>query len=199
MYFSNVEVPSMGLKPMNCPAHVQIYKLELRSYRDLPIRYAEQGLVHRHEPSGSLHGLLRVRHITQDDAHVFCTEDQIQDEIDAMFDYVAFLYDKFGVRDLAHAELSTRPDNRLGTDAEWDHTEGILRTAIDRMGLPYKVAEGERAETVGKRIRDAELEKIPYVIVYGDKESDEALAVRQRGGEQATLSLEALRRELATL
>jgi threonyl-tRNA synthetase len=301
-----------GLKPMNCPGHMLLFNSRLRSYRDLPIRYAEAASLHRDEPTGSLHGLLRVRLITQDDAHVFCTEDQIQDEIDAMFDYVAFLYDKFGVRDLAHAELSTRPDNRLGTDADWDKTEGILHTAIDRMGLPYKVAEGEgafygpkidlfmddamgrpwqmgtiqldgqqperlgctymgadnkehmpylihralfgslerfigivieyyggvfpfwlapvqirvipvgedhrvaaaellddlaeyrvemdeRDETVGKRIRDAEVEKIPYVIVYGDRESDEALAVRKRGGEQATLSLEALRRELATL
>jgi threonyl-tRNA synthetase len=301
-----------GLKPMNCPGHMLLFNSRLRSYRDLPIRYAEAAVLHRDEPTGALHGLTRARQFSQDDAHVFCTEDQIQQEIDEMFDYVEFLYDRFGVRELAHAELSTRPEKKLGTDEQWDHTEGVLRSAIDRMGLRYRLAEGEgafygpkidlfmddamgrpwqmgtiqldsqqparlgctymgpdnkehtpylihralfgslerfvgiliefyggafpfwlapvqvrivpvgedhraraqalsrelaeyrvevdeRDETVGKRIRDAEVEKIPYVIVYGDKESDESLAVRQRGGEQSTLSLEALRADLATL
>ena len=299
-----------GLKPMNCPGHMLLFDSRLRSYRELPIRYAEAAVLHRDEPTGSLLGLTRARQFTQDDAHVFCTEEHIQQEIDAMFDYLAFLYDAFGVRELAHAELSTRPDHKLGTDEEWDFTEGALRTAIDRMGLRYRVAEGEgafygpkidfhmndalgrpwqmgtiqldsqmpkrfgctymgadnqehtpylihralfgsferfigiliehyggafpvwlspvqvrvipvgedhreaahalkealaglrvdvddRNETVGRRIRDAELEKIPYVIVYGDKESEEALAVRKRGGEQSTLSLEALRAEIS--
>ena len=298
-----------GLKPMNCPGHMLLFNSRLRSYRDLPIRYAEAAVLHRDEPTGSLHGLPRSRQFSQDDAHVFCTEEQIQGEIDGMFDYLAFLYDKFGVRELAHAELATRPENKLGTDEEWDHTEGVLRTAIDRMGLRYRVAEGEgafygpkidffmddaggrawqmgtiqldsqqpkrlgctymgadnaehtpylihralfgslerfigiliehyggafpfwlapvqvrivpvgeahreaaaelarklgafrvevdeRDETVGKRIRDAEVEKIPYVIVYGDRESDQSLAVRERGGEQATKSVDELLREL---
>jgi len=301
-----------GLKPMNCPGHMLLFNTRLRSYRELPIRYAEAAVLHRDEPTGALQGLTRARQFSQDDAHVFCTEDQIEAEIAAMFDYLDALYDRFGVRELAHAELSTRPDNRLGTDEDWDHTEGILRTAIDRMGLPYKVAEGEgafygpkidffmndamgrpwqmgtiqldgqqparlgctymgsdnrehmpylihralfgslerfvgillehyggalpfwlapvqvrivpvgedhrpaagrlrealstyrvevdeRDETVGRRIRDAELEKIPYVIVYGDKESDDSLAVRKHGGEQAKLGLGALQAELATL
>jgi threonyl-tRNA synthetase len=301
-----------GLKPMNCPGHMLVFNSRLRSYRDLPLRLAEAAVLHRDEPTGSLLGLTRARQFNQDDAHVFCTEEQIQEEIDGMFDYLASLYDKFGVRELAHAELSTRPEDRLGTDADWDHTEGILRTAIDRMGLRYRVAEGEgafygpkidffmddamgrawqmgtiqldgqqparlgctymgadnrehmpylihralfgslerfvgiliehyagafpfwlapvqvrivpvgeshreparrvkgrldayrvevdeRDETVSKRIRDAEVEKIPYVIVFGDRESEESLAVRRRGGEQATLSLEGLREELATL
>jgi threonyl-tRNA synthetase len=301
-----------GLKPMNCPGHMLLFNSRLRSYRDLPIRYAEAAVLHRDEPTGTLHGLTRARQFSQDDAHVFCTEEQIQGEIDLMFDYLAFLYDKFGVRELAHAELSTRPENKLGTDEEWDHTEGVLRAAIDRMGLPYKVAEGggafygpkidffmddaagrpwqmgtiqldsqqpkrlgctymgadnaehtpylihralfgslerfigiliehyggafpfwlapvqiriipvgeghgaaahelagklgefrvevdDRDETVGKRIRDAELEKIPVTIVFGDKESDESLAVRERGGEQSTKSLDELRSHLATL
>ncbi len=299
-----------GLKPMNCPGHMLLFNSRLRSYRDLPIRYAEAAVLHRDEPTGALHGLPRARQFSQDDAHVFCTEDQIQHEIDEMFDYLGFLYDRFGVRELAHAELSTRPEKKLGTDEQWDHTEGVLRTAIDRMGLRYRLAEGEgafygpkidlfmddamgrpwqmgtiqldsqqparlgctymgpdnkehtpylihralfgslerfvgiliehygaafplwlapvqlriipvgeghreaarslqerldgfrveldqRDETVGKRIRDAELEKIPYVVVYGDKESDESLAVRKRGGEQSTLSLEALRAEIS--
>ncbi|MGH3102357.1 MAG: threonine--tRNA ligase, partial [Thermoleophilia bacterium] len=106
MYFTDVEDRKMGLKPMNCPAHVQIYKNELRSYRDLPIRYAEQGLVHRHEPSGTLHGLLRVRHITQDDAHVFCTEDQIEQEVMRCLDFGFFIYRQFGFE--PRLELSTR-------------------------------------------------------------------------------------------
>jgi threonyl-tRNA synthetase len=301
-----------ALKPMNCPGHMLLFNSRLRSYRELPIRYAEAAVLHRDEPTGSLHGLLRARQFSQDDAHVFCTEEHIEQEIELMFDYLESLYERFGVRELAHAELSTRPDNKLGTDAEWDFTEGVLRTAIDRMGLPYRVAEGEgafygpkidffmddamgrpwqlgtiqldsqqpkrlgctymgadnhehtpylihralfgslerflgiliehyggafpfwlapvqiriipvgeghraaasrlrdelasyrtevdeRDETVGRRIRDAELEKIPYVVVYGDKESDESLAVRRRGGERATLSLDALHAEIATL
>jgi threonyl-tRNA synthetase len=301
-----------GLKPMNCPGHMLLLNTQLRSYRELPVRFAEAAVLHRDEPTGALQGLTRARQFSQDDAHVFCTEEQIQDEIDGMFDYLAALYDRFGVRDLAHAELSTRPDNRLGTDEDWDHTERILRAAIDRMGLPYEVAEGqgafygpkidffmddahgrpwqlgtiqldgqqparlgctymgadnrehmpylihralfgslerfigiliehyggafpfwlapvqvrivpvgedhrpaaaglrqaladyrvevdERDETVGRRIRDAELEKIPYVIVYGDKESEASLAVRTRGGEQSKLGLSDLRAELATL
>ena len=301
-----------GLKPMNCPGHMLLFSSRLRSYRELPILYAEAAVLHRDEPTGSLQGLTRARQFSQDDAHIFSTEEQIQDEIDGMFDYLEFLYEKFGVRDLAHAELSTRPDKKLGTEEQWDHTEGVLRTAIDRMGMRYRVAEGEgafygpkidffmddamgrpwqmgtiqldsqqpsrlgctymgadnrehtpylihralfgtlerfigilieyyggafpfwlapvqirvipvgedhraaaerlreelgeyrvevdeRDETVGRRIRDAELEKIPYVVVYGDRESDESLAVRKRGGEQATSSLAKLRAELATL
>jgi threonyl-tRNA synthetase len=303
-----------GLKPMNCPGHMLLFNTQLRSYRDLPIRYAEAAVLHRDEPTGTLQGIMRARQFSQDDAHVFCTEEQIEEEIDAMFDYVGFLYDRFGVRDIAHAELATRPDNKLGTEQDWDWTEGILRAAVERQGIPYRVAEGEgafygpkidffmddahgrpwqmgtiqldgqqparlgctymgadnaehmpyllhralfgslerfigiliehyggdfplwlapvqvrvipvgeshraaaedirsrlvaagaradvdeRDETVSKRIRDAELEKIPRVVVYGDKESESALAVRERGGGQETRSLDELSAELATL
>jgi threonyl-tRNA synthetase len=291
-----------------------LFNTRLRSYRDLPIRYAEAAVLHRDEPTGTLQGITRARQFSQDDAHVFCTEGQIEEEIDAMFDYVGFLYDRFGVRDIAHAELATRPDNKLGTEEEWTHTEGILRAAVERQGIPYRIAEGEgafygpkidffmddahgrpwqmgtiqldgqqparlgctymgadnaehmpyllhralfgslerfigilieyyggdfplwlapvqvrvipvgeghrtaaegirtrlveagaradvdeRDETVSKRIRDAELEKIPRVVVYGDKESDAALAVRERGAGQATRSLDELIAELATV
>ena len=298
-----------GLKPMNCPGHMLLFNTQLRSYKDLPIRFAEPTILHRDEPTGALHGLLRARQFSQDDAHVFCTEEQIADEIDAMFDYVDFFYARFGVKELAHAELSTRPENKLGTDEQWDYTEGVLRTAVERMGLEYRVAEGEGAfygpkidlfmrdalgrswqmgtiqldgqqperlgctymgadnrehmpwvihralfgslerfvgiliehyggafpfwmapvqvrivpvgeshreaaralaaklggyrievddsdETVGKRIRNAEVEKIAFTIVYGDKESDSTLAVRERGGEQFTASLDELRARL---
>jgi threonyl-tRNA synthetase len=301
-----------GLKPMNCPGHMLLFASKQRSYKDLPLRFAEPTVLHRDEPVGALHGLLRARQFQQDDAHVFCTAEQIESEIDAMFDYLDFLYDKFGVREIASAELSTRPDNKLGTDEDWDYTEGVLRNAIDRMGLRYKIAEGEGAfygpkidfflddamgrpwqmgtiqldgqqperlgckyvgadnaehmpwvihralfgsierfigiliehyggafpfwlapvqirilpvgeghreaadalaaglaryrvevdgtdETVGKRIRNAEVEKVPYVIVYGDKESDDALAVREHGGKQRTVPLYELQAELATL
>jgi threonyl-tRNA synthetase len=300
-----------GLKPMNCPGHMLLFNTKLRSYRDLPIRFAEAAVLHRDEPTGSLHGLTRARQFSQDDAHVFCTEEQIEGEIDEMFDYIGFLYDAFGVREIAHAELATRPDNKLGTDEEWDRTESILRTAVERQGIPYRVAEGEgafygpkidffmddamgrpwqmgtiqldgqqparlgcvyagadnhehmpyvihralfgslerfigiliefyggafpvwlapvqvrvlpvadvhreavhelvgafadvrvdvdeREETLGKRIRDAELAKIPYVVVWGDRESRDAMAVRKRGGEGvAPMSLDALVEEVA--
>jgi threonyl-tRNA synthetase len=141
MYFTEVEEHPMGLKPMNCPAHVLLYRSDLHSYRDLPIRYAEAGLVHRHEPSGTLHGLLRVRHITQDDAHIFCTPDQIEDEVLGCLDFGFFLYDLFGFE--PRLELSTRPDQRLGTDEMWDRAEEALAGALRRRGLAYDVAAGE--------------------------------------------------------
>jgi threonyl-tRNA synthetase len=143
MYFTDVEGGAMGLKPMNCPAHVQIYKRELRSYRDLPIRYAEQGLVHRHEPSGTLHGLLRVRMITQDDAHVFCTEGQIEEEVLRCLDFGFFIYDQFGFS--PRLELSTRPEKRVGSDEMWAKAEAALTRALEGRGLDYDLNEGEGA------------------------------------------------------
>src|SRR4051794_21992261 len=143
MYFTEVEGRSMGLKPMNCPAHIQIYKDERRSYRDLPIRYSEQGLVHRHEPSGTLHGLLRVRSITQDDAHIFCTEEQIEPEVRGCLDFGFALYDIFGFE--PKLELSTRPEQRIGSDDMWDRAEGALERALVNAGLEYEVNEGDGA------------------------------------------------------
>ena len=298
----------LALKPMNCPGHMLLFGERRRSYRELPLRYAESSTLHRDERGGTLHGLLRVKHITQDDAHVFVTEEQIQDEIHGMVEYVWYLYDLFGLT--PKAELSTRPEKRLGTDEQWDRAEGALEEALKRHGMEYTISPGEgtfygpkidlhmtdslgrswqmgtiqldyqmperfglmfagadnadhrpvvihrallgslerfagiliehyagafpfwlapvqiriipvgedhreparglkerlgeyrvevdeRDDTVGKRIRDAEVEKIPYVIVYGDKESDESLAVRKRGGDQSTLSLDGLRAELS--
>jgi threonyl-tRNA synthetase len=143
MYFTEVEGRLMGLKPMNCPAHIQIYGAERRSYRDLPIRLAEQGLVHRHEPSGTLHGLLRVRHITQDDAHIFCTEEQVESEVIGCLDFASYLYDLFGFE--PRLELSTRPPNRIGTDAMWDAAEAALLGALERHGVEYELNEGDGA------------------------------------------------------
>ena len=310
------EEPHAALKPMNCPGHMLLFGSQLRSYRDLPIRYAESSTLHRNELAGTLHGLLRVRHVTQDDAHIFCTEEQVPEEIDGCIEFAKDLYAIFGVT--PHAELSTRPENRLGTDEEWDRAEGILQAALERHEIAYVIGEGEgtfygpkidlhmqdtlgrswqmgtiqadaqmpqrfgltymgpdnvehtpivihrallgslerfigiivehyggafpfwlapvqvrlipvgeqhrdavhelerrldadgfrvdvdqRDDTVGKRIRDAELEKVPYTIVYGDRESDASLAVRERGGEQSTMSLEELlerfRVEIATI
>jgi threonyl-tRNA synthetase len=299
-----------AIKPMNCPGHMVLFADKLRSYRELPLRYAEAAPLHRNEPSGTLHGLTRVRHVTQDDAHIFCTREQIEDEIFGCLDYAKFIYDLFGLE--SSFELSTRPENRLGTDEEWDFTEGALRAALERRDLEYSVSEGDGAfygpkidlhmhdslgrawqmgtvqldsqqpgrlncryvgadntehvpyvihralmgsferfigilvehyagafpfwispiqirvlpvgeshrdaaqalaaklapyrvevdasdDTVGKRIRNAEVEKLPFVVVFGDKESDEALAVREHGGEQTTLSLGDFRAKLATL
>jgi threonyl-tRNA synthetase len=301
------EERTLGLKPMNCPGHMLLFGNALRSYRDLPLRYAEASTLHRNERAGALHGLLRVQHVTQDDAHIFTTAEQIEEEIFAALDYAAYLYDLFGME--ASFDLSTRPDNKLGTDEEWDFTEGALRSALERRGIAFKVNEGEGAfygpkidlhmtdvldrswqmgtiqldsqmparfgltyvgednaehtpyvihralfgslerfmgiliehyggafplwlapvqvrvipvgedhreparalaekleefrvevdesdETVGKRIRNAEVEKIPYAVVWGDRESESALAVRERGGEQSTKSLDELLAEL---
>ena len=309
MFKLDVDGHPWAIKAMNCPGHMLLFGSQIRSYRELPMRFAEPAPLHRNELSGTLHGLLRVRHVTQDDAHIFCAEEHIQDEIAREVDYARYLYELFGMT--ASAELSTRPDNKLGTDEEWDMTEGALKTALELNEIPYEIAEGEgafygpkidlhmedalgrkwqmgtiqldsqmpsrfgltymgadnaehplyvvhralfgsyerfigiliehyggafpvwlapvqvrivpvgeghreeadrvrerleeagaraelddRDETVGKRIRDAELEKIPYVVVYGDRESEESLAVRERGGEQSTRSLEDLLREL---
>ena len=298
---------TLGLKPMNCPGHMLLFGSALRSYRDLPYRYAEASTLHRNERAGTLHGLLRVQHVTQDDAHIFCSPDQIEEEIFGCLDYAKYTYDLFGME--ARFELSTRPEDKLGTDEEWDFTEGALRSALERRGLVYELNEGDGAfygpkidlhmndvlgrswqmgtiqldsqmparfgltymgpdnvehtpyvvhrallgslerfmgiliehyagafpfwlaplqirvipvgedhreaaralaeklsdfrvevddsdETVSKRIRNAEVEKIPYVIVYGDRESEESLAVRERGGEQSSRSLDELVREL---
>jgi threonyl-tRNA synthetase len=143
MYFTDVEGRPMGLKPMNCPAHIQIYKDERRSYRDLPIRYSEQGLVHRHEPSGTLHGLMRVRHITQDDAHIFCTEDQVQEEVVQCLRFGFFLYELFGFE--PRLELSTRPEKRIGSEPMWDRAEAALKGALEAEGLTYELNEGDGA------------------------------------------------------
>lgn len=143
MYFTDIEDRPMGIKPMNCPAHVQIYKNERRSYRDLPIRYSEDGLVHRHEPSGTLHGLMRVRHITQDDAHIFCTEEQVQHEVIECLRFGFFIYEIFGFE--PQLELSTRPEQRVGDDETWDRAEAALENALNAEGLEYEVNPGDGA------------------------------------------------------
>jgi threonyl-tRNA synthetase len=143
IFVSEYEGREFGIKPMNCPGHCQLYSLQRWSYRDLPFRCAEPGLLHRREPSGTLHGLLRVRHFAQDDAHIFCREDQVQEEVAACLRFGFDLYALFGL-DL-RLELATRPDNRLGSDEFWDKTEAMLKEALDAGGYEYSLAEGEGA------------------------------------------------------
>ncbi|HWH66165.1 MAG TPA: threonine--tRNA ligase, partial [Gaiellales bacterium] len=143
MYFTEVEAGEFGIKPMNCPGHVDIFGDHGRSYRDLPLRLAEQGLVHRHEPSGTLHGLLRVRHITQDDAHIFCTHEQIEDEVIGCLELAQAIYEIFQL-DL-RIELSTRPEKRIGADELWDAAETSLHAALKRAGVEYQLNEGDGA------------------------------------------------------
>src|SRR4051794_25553966 len=133
----------LALKPMNCPGHMLLFGSALRSYRDLPLRYAESSTLHRDELGGTLHGLLRVKHITQDDAHIFCSQDQIEDEIFGCLDFASFLYDLFEMD--ARFELSTRPEKMLDSDEEWDFTEGALRAALEKRGIEYVVNEGDGA------------------------------------------------------
>jgi threonyl-tRNA synthetase len=143
IFVAPYEEREFGLKPMNCPGHAHLFSLQRWSYRDLPYRCAEPGHLHRREPSGTLHGLLRVRHFVQDDAHIFCTEEQIEDEVARC---LAFGYDIYGLFGFpVRAELSTRPDNRLGSDEFWDRAEGKLARALEREGIEYRIAEGEGA------------------------------------------------------
>jgi threonyl-tRNA synthetase len=143
MFVTESEGRQLAIKPMNCPGHFLLYKSQRHSYRDLPVRYAEPGLLHRNEPSGTLHGLLRVRHFTQDDAHIMCTEDQIQDEVAGCLDMGFEIYRMFGFE--PELELSTRPANRLGDDALWDRAEGELIRALESRRMAYKVNEGDGA------------------------------------------------------
>jgi threonyl-tRNA synthetase len=133
-----------ALKPMNCPGAVSMYAQGIKSYRDLPIRMAEFGKVHRYEPSGALHGLLRVRHFTQDDAHIFCTEAQMEQECKDVVALILDIYKDFGFSDV-RIKLSTRPDNRIGSDEVWDKLEGALSNALDHMAMPYTLFPGEGA------------------------------------------------------
>lgn len=144
MFTTQSENREYAIKPMNCPGHVQIFNQGLKSYRDLPIRMAEFGSCHRNEPSGSLHGLMRVRGFTQDDAHIFCTEDQIESEVTSCIKMVYDIYSTFGFTNIA-VKLSTRPENRIGDDAMWDRAEEGLANALRNNGLEYQIQEGEGA------------------------------------------------------
>ena len=144
MFTTQSENREYAIKPMNCPGHVQIFNQGLKSYRDLPIRMAEFGSCHRNEPSGSLHGLMRVRGFTQDDAHIFCTEDQIESEVTSCIKMVYDIYSTFGFQNI-QVKLSTRPEKRIGADNMWDRAEAGLAAALAHNGLEYEIQEGEGA------------------------------------------------------
>ncbi|HKA44701.1 MAG TPA: threonine--tRNA ligase [Burkholderiales bacterium] len=144
MFFTESESRNYAVKPMNCPGHVQIFNQGLRSYRDLPLRLAEFGACHRNEPSGALHGLMRVRAFTQDDAHIFCTEEQVEPEVIRFIDLLQRVYADFGFEEIL-VKLSTRPAKRVGADEQWDRAEAALKTALDHKGLHYDLQPGEGA------------------------------------------------------
>jgi threonyl-tRNA synthetase len=144
MFFTESEKRTYALKPMNCPGHVQVFNQGLHSYRDLPIRYGEFGACHRNEPSGALHGILRVRGFTQDDGHIFCTEDQIEAEVRAFHEQALQVYGHFGFGDI-QIKIALRPDSRLGDDATWDKAEDALRAALRAAGVEWQELPGEGA------------------------------------------------------
>lgn len=157
MFFTESEKRTYALKPMNCPGHVQIFKHGLRSYRDLPIRYGEFGACHRNEPSGGLHGILRVRGFTQDDGHIFCTEEQIEAEVTAFHGQALAVYADFGFTDI-QIKIALRPDKRIGSDEFWDRTEEMLRAALRTAGVAWEELPGEGAFYAPKieyHLRDA--------------------------------------------
>jgi threonyl-tRNA synthetase len=144
MFVLNFEERDYAVKPMNCPCHIQVFNQGLKSYRDLPLRLSEFGSCHRYEPSGSLHGIMRVRGFTQDDAHIFCTEQQIQPEVARFIDFLHNVYADFGFSEVIY-RLSTRPENRVGSDADWDKAEKALADALDSKALPWEELPGEGA------------------------------------------------------
>jgi threonyl-tRNA synthetase len=311
MFVTESEEKALAIKPMNCPGHAHLFSLRQHSYRDLPVRYFEPGLLHRNEPSGTLHGLLRVRHFVQDDSHIFCTEEQIQDEVAGCLEFAFATYEIFGLD--VRLELSTRPPERIGSDELWDKSEAALAGALESQNLSYDLNEGDgafygpkidmhmtdslgrswqlgtvqldynfperfqlvytgadnaehrpvmihralmgsyerfigillehlggelppwlapvqaivlpitdrhvpyaqtvahrlraetlraevdaRPESVGRKIRDAELRKIPYMLIVGDREQDaDALAIRRHGkGDEGSTPFEAFKERL---
>ena len=157
MYFSEVEGRTYAVKPMNCPGGMLIYGSDLHSYREFPLRVGEVGLVHRYEQSGELHGLLRVRQFHQDDAHIFCTPEQIADEVVAVVELVLSMYKDFGFEDV-HIELSTRPEKSIGSDEDWEKAEGALREALERLEIDFTLNPGDGAfygPKIDYHLRDA--------------------------------------------
>ncbi len=144
MFALHIDERDFAVKPMNCPCHIQVYNQGLKSYRDLPLRLAEFGSCHRNEPSGSLHGIMRVRGFTQDDAHIFCTEDQVQSEVSDFIDFLHSIYADFGFSEVIY-RLSTRPEKRVGADEVWDKAEKALADALDAKDLPWELLPGEGA------------------------------------------------------
>ncbi|MDP3789111.1 MAG: threonine--tRNA ligase [Candidatus Omnitrophota bacterium] len=157
MYIFKIEEQEFAIKPMNCPAHIMVYKSRIRSYRELPIKYFELGDVYRHEKSGVLHGLLRVRGFTQDDAHIFCTREQVEAEIMKVIDFVKDIMDVFGFKDL-NIEVSTRPHKYIGKEEDWEEAQAALMNSLKKKGLAFSICEGEGAfygPKIDIKIKDA--------------------------------------------
>jgi threonyl-tRNA synthetase len=143
MYFTTIDEGAYAVKPMNCPGAMLLYKHKMYSYRDLPVRFAELGQVHRHELSGALHGLFRVRTFTQDDAHIFMLPEQTETEIVSVIELTDYIYKLFGFE--YHVEISTQPEDSMGTKAEWDNATDALKSAVEKLGIPYVINEGDGA------------------------------------------------------
>jgi threonyl-tRNA synthetase len=180
MFFTESESRDYAVKPMNCPGHVQIFNQGLKSYRDLPLRLAEFGSCHRNEPSGALHGLMRVRSFTQDDAHIFCTEAQVEEEVIAFVDLLQRVYADFGFDEIL-MKLSTRPAKRVGTDEQWDRSEVVLRAALEHKGLKYDLQPGEGA-FYGPKIEYSLKDSLGRVWQCGTMQLD--FSMPQRLGEE---------------
>ena len=176
MFFTDSESRDYAVKPMNCPGHVQIYNQGLKSYRDLPLRLAEFGSCHRNEPSGALHGLMRVRGFTQDDAHIFCTDAQVEPEVIAFIDLLQRIYADFGFDEIL-IKLSTRPAKRVGTDEQWDRAEAALKAALDRKGLKFDLQPGEGA-FYGPKIEFSLKDSIGRVWQCGTMQLDFSMPAR---------------------
>jgi threonyl-tRNA synthetase len=176
MFFTDSESRDYAVKPMNCPGHVQIYNQGLKSYRDLPLRLAEFGSCHRNEPSGALHGLMRVRGFTQDDAHIFCTDAQVEPEVIAFIDLLQRIYADFGFDEIL-IKLSTRPAKRVGTDEQWDRAEAALKTALERKGLEFDLQPGEGA-FYGPKIEFSLKDSIGRVWQCGTMQLDFSMPAR---------------------
>jgi threonyl-tRNA synthetase len=176
MFTTASENRDYAVKPMNCPGHIQIFNQGLKSYRDLPLRLAEFGACHRNEPSGALHGIMRVRAFTQDDAHIFCREDQVQDEAASFIDLLRRIYADFGFHDIL-IKLSTRPEKRIGADDAWDRAEGALKAALDAKQLKWDLNPGEGA-FYGPKIEFSLQDSIGRVWQCGTLQLDFALPGR---------------------
>ncbi len=194
MFTTSSENRDYAIKPMNCPAHIQIYNQGLKSYRDLPMRLAEFGSCHRNEPSGTLHGIMRVRNFVQDDGHIFCTAEQIQSEVSNFIDLTFSVYEHFGF-DNVDIKLSTRPENRVGSDAVWDKAEAALAEALDAKGIDWELQEGEGAfygpkiEFVLKDCLDREWQCGTLQVDFSMPERLDAQYIAEDGSKQTPVML----------
>ncbi|MEG0245547.1 MAG: threonine--tRNA ligase [Pseudomonas sp.] len=188
MFFTESEKRTYALKPMNCPGHVQLFNQGLHSYRDLPIRYGEFGACHRNEPSGALHGILRVRGFTQDDGHIFCTESQVEAEVTAFHQQALAVYKAFGFEEI-QIKIALRPESRLGDDETWDKAEGALRTALSSCGVEWQELPGEGAFFGAEYVDENSQKRHPVMLhraIVGSMERFLGILIEQHAGSFPT-------------